>query len=75
MNCINKISELGDSFFNWVLNGIIPLPGIIKGFITIVVFTLVALGILSLLRKSFKIFGIILLVIFVIALVSMLTSK
>ena len=75
MNCINKISELGDSFFNWVLNVIIPLPGIIKGFITIVVFTLVALGILSLLRKSFKIFGIILLVIFVIVLVSMLTSK
>ena len=42
MKVINRISELGNKFFEWVLKGIIPLPGIVKGVIVIVTFALVA---------------------------------
>ena len=70
MEIIKKISEFGDSFFEWILKGIIPLPGIVKGIIVIVVLVLVAIGILTLLKKSFKVFGIILLAILTIIIVS-----
>ena len=66
MKVINKISEIGNAFFNLISEWIIPLPGIIKGFIALVVLGLVAIGILTLLKKSFKIFGIILLVVFIV---------
>lgn len=66
MNVINKISEIGNSFFDLVSKWIIPLPGIVKGFIVLVVLCLVTIGIITLLKKSFKIFGIILLVIAII---------
>ena len=59
MKVINKISELGNNFFDWLVEGVLPLPGIIKGFLVIVVFLLVLVGVLSLLKKSLKIFGII----------------
>lgn len=72
MNIINKISEIGDAFFNLISQWIIPLPGIIKGFIALVVLALVAIGVLTLLKKSFKIFGIILLGVFVVILVSVI---
>ena len=75
MNVINRISELGNKFFDWVLKGIIPLPGIVKGVIVIITFALVAIGILSLLKKSFKVFGIILLVLFVAIFVSSFLFK
>lgn len=66
MKVINKISEIGEAFFNLISEWILPLPGIVKGFIALVVLGLVAIGILTLLKKSFKIFGIILLVVFII---------
>lgn len=66
MKVINKISEIGEAFFNLISEWILPLPGIVKGFISLVVLGLVAIGILTLLKKSFKIFGIILLVVFII---------
>lgn len=75
MEVMNKISEFGNNFFDWVVEGILPLPGIIKGVIVIVVLLLVVVGIMSLLKKSFKIFGIILLIIFIAILVSGLLSK
>jgi hypothetical protein len=72
MKVINKISEFGNNFFDWLVEGVLPLPGIIKGFLVIVVFLLVLVGILSLLKKSLKIFGIILSIIAIIILCSML---
>lgn len=66
MKVINKISEIGEAFFNLISEWILPLPGIVKGFVALVVLGLVAIGILTLLKKSFKIFGIILLVVFII---------
>ncbi|MBQ4570689.1 MAG: hypothetical protein IJB21_03240 [Bacilli bacterium] len=66
MKVINKISEIGEAFFNLISEWILPLPGIVKGFIALVVLGLVAIGILTLLKKSFKIFGIILLAVFII---------
>jgi hypothetical protein len=72
MKVINKISELGNNFFDWLVEGVLPLPGIIKGFLVIVVFLLVLVGVLSLLKKSLKIFGIILSIIAIIILCSML---
>lgn len=75
MNCINKISELGNSFFDLVSQWIIPLPGILKGFITLVFLGLVAMGILSLLKKSLKVFGFILLAIAVFIFVSTILNK
>jgi hypothetical protein len=72
MKVINKISELGNNFFDWLVEGVLPLPGIIKGFLVIVVFLLVLVGVLSLLKKSLKIFGIILSIIVIIILCSML---
>ena len=72
MKVINKISELGNNFFDWLVEGVLPLPGIIKGFLVIVVFLLVLVGVLSLLKKSLKVFGIILSIIVIIILCSML---
>ena len=66
MKAINKISDIGEAFFKLISEWIIPLPGVVKGFIALVVLGLVAIGILTLLKKSFKIFGIILLVIFIV---------
>ena len=71
MSVIEKISEFGNSFFEWLIKGIVPLPGVIKGVIVIVTFLLISIGIFTLLKKSFKVFGIILLAIFIVVLVSM----
>ena len=72
MKVINKISEFGNNFFDWLVEGVLPLPGIIKGFLVIVVFLLVLVGVLSLLRKSLKVFGIILSIIAIVILCSLL---
>lgn len=72
MKVINKISEIGNDFFNWIIEGIVPLPGIIKGIIVIVTLLLVLIGVFSLLKKSLKIFGSILLIIFIVIFVSLM---
>lgn len=72
MKVINKISEIGDAFFSLISEWIIPLPGIVKGFVALVVLGLVSMGILTLLKKSFKIFGIILFVVFIIIFASVI---
>lgn len=72
MKVINKISEFGNNFFDWLVEGVLPLPGIIKGFFVIVVFLLVLVGVLSLLKKSLKVFGIILSIIAIVILCSLL---
>ena len=73
MNVINKISQLGNDFFNWLVDGVLPLPGIVKGIIVIVLFCLVFIGFLTLLKKSLKVFGVIALVIVLIILILSVT--
>lgn len=70
MNIFSKISDIGNSFFDLISKWIIPLPGIVKGVISLTVLCLIAIGIITLLKKSFKVFGIILLVVVIIIFVS-----
>ncbi len=72
MEFFNKISEFGNKFFEWLVEGVLPLPGIIKGFVVIVAMLLILVGVLSLLKKSLKVFGIILSIVAIVILVSYL---
>lgn len=75
MNIFNKVSELGNTFFDWLVKWVVPLPGIIKGFVVIVALLLIIVGVISLLKKSFKVFGVILLIITIMILVSKIIYK
>ena len=75
MNVINKISQLGNDFFNWLVDGVLPLPGIVKGIIVIVLFCLIVVGFLTLLKKSLKVFGMITIIVILLILILSLTTK
>ena len=75
LNCFNKIQDFGNNFFDNIFMPLYTLPGFIKGVVAIIILGLMAIGVLTLLKKSLKIFGIIISVVVIIILVSLLLNK
>ena len=59
MNIIEKINEFGMSIYDFFLGKIQSLPGAFQGVVVLFIMLLCVLGILSLFKKSVKLFIII----------------
>lgn len=75
LNCFKKIQDFGNNIFDNIFMPLYNLPGFIKGIVAIIILGLMAIGVLTLLKKSFKIFGIIISVVIIAILVSLLLNK
>ncbi len=75
LNIINKLTDFGNSFFDKTFGILNNLHGVFKGVIAIVLLVLIGLGILTILKKSFKIFGIVIMALAILIVVGLLLNK
>ncbi len=75
LSFFDKLTEFGENIYKYTIGFLSDLPAFGRAILTILLMVLAALGLLSLLKKSFKIFGLIIIGIIVFAIVSMFIVK
>lgn len=75
LNIVDKLTDFGNNFFDktfGILNG---MHGALKGVVAVALLVILGVGILSLLKKSFKIFGFIILAIAILIMIGLLMNS
>ena len=72
---IQKVSDFGNDIYEKTVGFLGNLPGVACGIATVLFLALAAIGLLSLLKKSFKVFGIIFVVIVALIIITTVIGK
>ncbi len=74
LNIINKLTDFGNSFFDKTFGILNNMQGALKGVVAVALLVILGVGVLTLLKKSFKIFGIVILAIVILIAVGLLMN-